>query len=489
MDPTTAEERLQKTEERPKNLEKIALIGIEAQATATEISGEEFKKAKELVLEILEENQEITYDIESSTAVDNAQLEEILAQLNSEREKNSELQISLEDSRKVVQTLTTTIRDIQGNIRVLCRIRPATKNTPAEDVVDFGPELKSDYSQYWGRMAIPTTRKNVTGAVIPDKPKEYHFERVFSTSDTNEDVFNHISDLVVSSMEGNRVVMLAYGQTGSGKTFTLTHKGVDSKEDGVIPRALALMFETYGQSTGDVDHSIEVSIQELYLNKIYDLLQVAETENREEGIIHANTSKKVPLYSFEQALLSIEDAMSYREVSSTGKNETESGILSVVDLAGSERPNEMQLVGNLRDEGIGINQSLMSLIKLIHSIGAGINPTYDTQLVKVLRPFIVPESKVVMFVMISPLKTDLHVSFQTLEKGQEASKVKMSSVGKSQGPSPSPRPRPGPSPRPVTPTPSNSSGRGTSPSRGNKTPVRGGQSSRTNSPLRGHGRN
>ncbi|KAI1804169.1 P-loop containing nucleoside triphosphate hydrolase protein, partial [Daldinia bambusicola] len=544
MDPTAVEQRFQRHEERLKNLEKIILIIIEAHEAASQIFGDEVKKAKELILEILEEsqelrdydqtvpavpreesvrnslspinvtiddNQEISYDIDNSASVDNTEVEELRAQLSSERERRTILELSLEDERKRVRHLTTNLRDIQGNIRVLCRIRPAAKNTPAEDLVDFGPQLKSDYSQYWGKMAIPTTRRHVTGSIIQDKPKEYHFERVFSGSDTNEDVFDHISDLVVSSVEGHRVVMLAYGQTGSGKTFTLTHKGLNGEEDGVIPRALALMFDICSRSKNEAIYSIEVSIQEVYLNKTYDLLKVAETEMKEETII-ANTAKKQVLYSFEQALLSIEDAMSYREVSSTSKNATSSrshmvltfeisrmsradgsklpsGILTVVDLAGSERPNEMQLTGNTRNEGIVINQSLMSLVKLIHSIGAGTNPTYDTQLVRVLRPSIIPETKVVMFVMISPLKTDLSVSFQTLDKGQEASKAKMNSISRSQSSTPTPRAQPTPSSRPTTPTPSTSSGRGSSPLR-NSTPARrAGPSSRTSSPSRGRGRN
>ncbi|KAI1478379.1 P-loop containing nucleoside triphosphate hydrolase protein [Daldinia eschscholtzii] len=554
MDHLTEEERL---EARVKNLEKIALITFESLITAFNTVPIELRRAKSLVIEILEGNQSLrdhdristhegstkstsvsaninndaqssteighnitdpedtnqnvgsSYQEESPTLVDTSVLEEVQAQLDDETDVANQLRELLKEERRRSQLLATALRDIQGNIRVLCRIRPPGEDIPTEDLVDFGPQERGDFSQYWGKMAIPTTKKNVAGTIVPDKPREYHFERVFSPSDTNEDVFNHISDLIESSMEGQRIVMFAYGQTGSGKTYTLSHNGLSDIENGVIPRALGLMFKIAGNPSSGLEYSIAISIQEVYMNQTFDLLEVTETKQKEKRII-ANTAQKRQLQSLEEAVELIKDAMSYRETSRTSMNASssrshmiltfeisrvsredgrklKSGTLSIVDLAGSERPNEMGLTGNTRQEGIIINNSLMSLIKLIHSIGAGTNIVYDSQLVKVLRPSIVPETKVVMFVMISPLKKDLSVSFQTLDKGQEASNAKMTSVGRTKSAFSSPIGQPGSSTRPNVSTPSPSSGRGTSPSRG--TPSRRGTiSSRANSPSRGRGR-
>ncbi|GET85794.1 kinesin, putative [Leishmania tarentolae] len=73
---------------------------------------------------------------------------------------------------------------------------------------------------------------------------EYRFDRVFKPGATQEDVFNTVAKGCVESvLNGMNSTIFAYGQTGSGKTYSITG-GTESYQDrGLIPRAMAMIYE------------------------------------------------------------------------------------------------------------------------------------------------------------------------------------------------------------------------------------------------------
>ena len=119
------------------------------------------------------------------------------------------------------------VQQLKGNIRVYCRVRPLAADE-AEDCVRFPDENELEF---WD--AERSTFKS------------FEFERVFLPSSTQEEVFDDVSGLIQSCMDGFNVCMFAYGQTGSGKTFTM--EGTPERR-GVNPRSMQMLFERMAQS-------------------------------------------------------------------------------------------------------------------------------------------------------------------------------------------------------------------------------------------------
>ena len=62
---------------------------------------------------------------------------------------------------------------------------------------------------------------NIAQGTNKNMKYEFEFDRVFGPGASQADVFEELSQLVQSALDGYNVCVFAYGQTGSGKTFTM----------------------------------------------------------------------------------------------------------------------------------------------------------------------------------------------------------------------------------------------------------------------------
>ncbi|KAI1639912.1 P-loop containing nucleoside triphosphate hydrolase protein [Biscogniauxia mediterranea] len=374
--------------------------------------------------------------------------DEIVDSLEKQVEPVQALERQVEIGQRKIRALFDEVQSLKGNIRVMCRIRPGSPSIPAEELVDFGPQEPGERGDHWGKMSVQTERKSLTGAKVMES-KTFGFERIFAPEATNADVFAEVKDFVETAMAGKAACVLSYGQTGSGKTYTLAHKappGRDSSNNGMIHQTMAMMFDVVASEEGIAEYSIEVSVIEIYLDNVYDLVQ--EPAEGQKVAIRMDQAEYIPINSAAEAETLLDNATKIRATSSTNYNSDSSrshliltfrirrgaltgtqkgqfttGRLNLIDLAGSERSASQKLGGQQLQEGIAINQSLTSLNRAITALAKGTQISYDTALIRALRPSLSRGCQTLLLVMVSPLKRDITVSLQTLEKGYEATKA------------------------------------------------------------------
>ncbi|KAI1101236.1 kinesin-domain-containing protein [Jackrogersella minutella] len=356
------------------------------------------------------------------------------------------------------------VQELKGNIRVMCRIKPPS-DPESDALIKFNPRVSELDEDKIDGLSIPTEREDFRepGKMIPGKPKEFNFERVFDDNCTNKDVFDEISQLVQSIIDGKKVCIFCYGQTGSGKTYTMSRK-----EDGIIPRTQDMIF-------GEVDrlkalgweYTVEGSYLEVYQDKLYDLL--ASRSAKPEPLSVESIGEELSIKGHNFTLLKeerdldemVRTADNNRHTAATAMNDrssrshsilvlkvlgvkkneegevvkTRKGTLNLIDLAGSESPDKAR-GDQIYREGVEINSSLSYLRTVLSSLGQGKTEGVDFRsytLTQLLRPSLGKGCRTLMFVMVSPLKENENETVRSLEFARDAQKVKMGGGGNAKG--------------------------------------------------------
>jgi kinesin family protein C1 len=287
--------------------------------------------------------------------------------------------------------LFNQVQELKGNIRVMCRVRPAhaTETEPAS--ISF-PDNDTDSKEVAvvGPSKQSATGKDITAAY------SYSFDRVFGPAAQNGEVFEEISQLVQSALDGYNVCIFCYGQTGSGKTHTM------SSLDGMIPRATAQIYsEAQRLEEKGWQYTMQGSFIEVYNETYNDLLGRSEDLDKKKVEVRHDPTKKqtyldnavsVALDGPERVDEILDTASKNRTVAATKANmrssrshsvfilklvgtneitgEKSEGTLNLVDLAGSERLEHSKAEGARLKETQNINKSLSCLGDVINALGS-----------------------------------------------------------------------------------------------------------------------
>ena len=365
--------------------------------------------------------------------------------------------------------LHNQVQELKGNIRVFCRVRPQSQTEEEETAKIAFPDAEDN-------KEIEVKGPEETSALgkITTKSHPFNFDRVFDPSSANGEIFEEISQLIQSALDGYNVCIFAYGQTGSGKTFTM------SSEDGMIPRALRQIYST----SKDLEargwrYSMEGSFVEVYNEDIRDLLGNSKDDNNKHEIRHDTLKCETTITDVTTITLDSQDqvegilsqAMARRSVAATKSNEHSSrshsvfilklqgintitgekskGTLNLVDLAGSERLKESKVEGARLKETQNINKSLSCLGDVIGALGQSSTPSFNlrastttaattdvggsnghipyrnSKLTYLLQYSLGGNSKTLMFVMVAPEKKHLQETITSLKFAEKVGRTKV----------------------------------------------------------------
>lgn len=274
--------------------------------------------------------------------------------------------------------------------------------------------------------------------VVPGKPQvqigthSFTFDHVYGSSGTpSTAMFDEcVAPLVEGLFQGYNATVLAYGQTGSGKTYTMGTACKEGTHVGIIPRAMAALFDKIEKLKNQVDFQLRVSFIEILKEEVRDLLDPAtvtagKVENgnghagklsvpgkppvqiREgsNGVITLSGSTEVHVTTQKEMTTCLEQGSLSRATGSTNMNNQSSrshaiftitleqmrkadpimasdgmpieemnddylcAKLHLVDLAGSERAKRTGSDGLRFKEGVHINRGLLALGNVISALG------------------------------------------------------------------------------------------------------------------------
>ena len=362
---------------------------------------EDASSAKNELMEQINELKKRSQSFERSTKEMSIKFEQanesLMQQILKTKLKEEENMILQEESetwkmkynkeKEKTKSMNDKIIELQGNIRVICRVRPLSSKEQRDLIAD-GKD--------------PSDIQKAIQYLDDDKllfyGTEYNFDRIFAPNAVQGSVFSEIAPAVRSVMNGHSVCIFAYGQTGSGKTHTMEGNVEDR---GMNYRALTELFDVAKRATHEMDFVLLASVVEVYNELIFDSLVKSNTEyqnqalsihmRKEQVYVEGVVERKVTCFEDVEAIMAL--ASSNRRTANNNVNERSSrshlvlsikargkdiktgtrinGKLNLIDLAGSERLKSTVAHGQRLKEAQNINRSLSALGDVVAALGCG----------------------------------------------------------------------------------------------------------------------
>lgn len=350
------------------------------------------------------------------------------------------------------------------NIQVIVRCRARSKREVAANsppVIELPNDVFSAQEPYVGvstdQPSLLSAKSSFPGG------KVFKVDQVYGPNADQQLLFENVAlPLFDDFVKGLNVTILAYGQTGSGKTYSMCGD-LEGEHAGIIPRVLSRLF-----SVLNGDYMVKLSCVELYKEELRDLvndeLDLAPIKSKLRLVsdtsgpgpasstiihnlsqIHIDSSEmgfnilKKCLTKRRTGSTRVNDLSSrshaiftinlYREVkNAAGSSEYRISKMNLVDLAGSEDINKSGAINERAREAGSINQSLLTLGKVINSLSEGKEqkhiPYRESKLTRLLQGSIGGKTKTALIATISPAKINVHETISTLNYASKAKNIR-----------------------------------------------------------------
>lgn len=340
------------------------------------------------------------------------------------------------------------------SVKVYARFRPLNQR---EQTLQTESDIKFDFAPDSTSMKMIFNQVSGTGA-SQLKELEFAADRIFKMDATQEEVFDEMArPLVEEVLKGYNATIFAYGQTGSGKTHGMFGPSRKKNELGVIPRTADHIFEVLAQDPEIAEATIKISVLEIYLENVKDLLvlpvhgeQSLKIREAPSGASYVAGIHEAYVTSAEELMALVEIAQKHRTTAKTGMNNESSrshcvliitvstttrdgtvrvGKMNLADLAGSEKVKSTGATGQTLKEAQMINQSLSALGNCINALtesGRSHVPFRDSQLTFLLKDSLGGNTKTALMVACSPAAINGEETYGTLRFAQRAKMVQNS---------------------------------------------------------------